>query len=155
MSSRKRRAPGASPISQQNAYHDTGSVATDSYMSTWNDPTSGAGDMSGFSDPSLYDQLSYASNVGGQPSTHNRVISLDGVNGNGDMGTQGQLVRRNPNQQLARARGAWDPYNSSNPSGTWENTDDDEELERKAMIAKKDAQSKRKQIPPFVQKLSR
>jgi heat shock transcription factor len=33
--------------------------------------------------------------------------------------------------------------------------DDDEELEQKAAIAKKDAQSKRKQIPPFVQKLSR
>jgi heat shock transcription factor len=33
--------------------------------------------------------------------------------------------------------------------------DDDEELEHKAAAAKKDAQAKRKQIPPFVQKLSR
>lgn len=29
------------------------------------------------------------------------------------------------------------------------------ELEQRALLAKKDAQAKRKQIPPFVQKLSR
>lgn len=37
--------------------------------------------------------------------------------------------------------------------GAW--GDDVPELERRAQIAKKDAQAKRKQIPPFVQKLSR
>lgn len=34
-------------------------------------------------------------------------------------------------------------------------SDDLDELDRKAAVAKKEAQSKRKQIPPFVQKLSR
>jgi heat shock transcription factor, other eukaryote len=36
---------------------------------------------------------------------------------------------------------------------TWLNTTDD--LEQKAQIARRDTQAKRKQIPPFVQKLSR
>jgi heat shock transcription factor len=108
-------------------YPQDASMPTDQYMS-WNDPTMGA-DM----------------------------VSLDGLNDVSapDMGA-GQLVRRNPNQQLAPAprRGQWDGYNS--PTQQWETiADDDEELEQKAAIAKKDAQAKRKQIPPFVQKLSR
>jgi heat shock transcription factor len=37
--------------------------------------------------------------------------------------------------------------------GGWINTD--EQLEQRALIAKREAQAKRKQIPPFVQKLSR
>lgn len=37
-----------------------------------------------------------------------------------------------------------------------QNEDDDEQdLDRKVQLAKRDAQGKRKQIPPFVQKLSR
>lgn len=35
----------------------------------------------------------------------------------------------------------------------WRNEGDD--LDQKALVAKRDAQAKRKQIPPFVQKLSR
>jgi heat shock transcription factor len=121
-------------------------------MSSWNDPSSG--DMSGFVDPSFYDELNLAANMG-QPSTHNRVVSLDGLNGSADM-SSGQLVRRNPNQQLAtRAQSGWGPFANADPGAAWEAPDDDEELERKAVVAKKEAQSKRKQIPPFVQKLSR
>ena len=36
---------------------------------------------------------------------------------------------------------------------SWMNDDDD--LEQRAMVAKRESQAKRKQIPPFVQKLSR
>jgi heat shock transcription factor len=127
-------------------------MATDTYMANWNDSPSG--DMGGFADPSLYDGMNFAANMG-QPSTHNRVVSLDGLNGSADA-SAGQLVRRNPNQQLAaRARNPWDPYPSPDPTGVFEAPDDDEELGRKAVVAKKEAQSKRKQIPPFVQKLSR
>ena len=39
--------------------------------------------------------------------------------------------------------------------GRMEENDNIELLEEKAAVAKRDAQSKRKQIPPFVQKLSR
>jgi heat shock transcription factor len=40
-------------------------------------------------------------------------------------------------------------------NGAMEENDSIERLEERAAIAKRDAQSKRKQIPPFVQKLSR
>ena len=40
-------------------------------------------------------------------------------------------------------------------NGIMEETDNLELLEERAAVAKRDAQSKRKQIPPFVQKLSR
>jgi heat shock transcription factor, other eukaryote len=39
------------------------------------------------------------------------------------------------------------------PEGDW--GDDIADLEARAMVAKREAQSKRKQIPPFVQKLNR
>ncbi|KAF2639012.1 hypothetical protein P280DRAFT_360827, partial [Massarina eburnea CBS 473.64] len=151
MASRKRRAPGASPIGQQNTY-PAGPVTTDAYMN-WNDPAAVGGDLGSYHDPALFDAVNFTGNAA-QPSTHNRVVSLDGLSASPDIGS-GQLVRRNPNQQLtARGQTPWDNFNQ-NPSNTWENAaDDDEELERKAAIAKKDAQAKRKQIPPFVQKLS-
>jgi heat shock transcription factor len=120
----------------------------------WNDPAPVGGDMGAY-DPALFDGINFVSN-NEQPSTHNRVVSLEDLGGGPEM-LSGQLVRRNPNQQVAtRGQTPWDNYNQ-NPSGAWENAamEDNEELERKAAIAKKDAQAKRKQIPPFVQKLSR
>lgn len=75
-----------------------------------------------------------------------------------------QLVRRDTNQQLTMRtpqRSQWSSIaNNQRPvdSRVWENMGDDEEeqdVDTKAALAKKDAQSKRKQIPPFVQKLSR
>ena len=126
-------------------YQQDASLPTDQYMN-WND-SSISTDMNAFNDPTLYD-------YGNSPITgHNRVVSLDGMNNDVEMNS-GQLIRRNQNQQLAPRRGQWDGY----PSPTqqqWETVDDDEELEQKAALAKKDAQTKRKQIPPFVQKLSR
>ncbi|KAF2404811.1 hypothetical protein EJ06DRAFT_456572, partial [Trichodelitschia bisporula] len=66
-----------------------------------------------------------------------------------------QLIRRNPQQQVAtRVRSAWtDPTGQMPPPG-WEQVEEEEDLEAKAMAAKREAQAKRKQIPPFVQKLS-
>lgn len=145
MASRKRRAPGASPQAPLQTYPQEATLPTDQYMN-WNDSTLGA-DLNAFNDPTLYDY----GNTG--MGNHNRVVSLEGLNDGTEMNS-GQLVRRNQNQQLASRRGQWDGF----PSPTqqqWETVDDDEELEQKAAIAKKDAQSKRKQIPPFVQKLSR
>ena len=149
MSTRKRRAPVAEPQASMQTYPQDASVPTDQYMN-WNDSAISA-DMGAFHDPTLFDN--YGTNT--MSNGHNRVTSLDGLNEVPDI-ISGQLVRRNPNQQLAPAprRGQWDGYPS--PGGQWENVaDDDEELEQKAAVAKKDAQAKRKQIPPFVQKLSR
>ncbi|CAG5188769.1 uncharacterized protein ALTATR162_LOCUS12028 [Alternaria atra] len=144
MSNRKRRAPGASPQAPTQTYQHDIPAPTDPYMD-WSNPTAGA-DMN-FTDPPLYDN--YGQSMGGG---HNRVVSLDGYTDGTEM--TGQLVRRNTNQQLAPAprRNQWDGFPS--PTQQWETVDDDEELEQKAAIAKKDAQAKRKQIPPFVQKLS-
>ncbi|KAF2004407.1 hypothetical protein P154DRAFT_42660 [Amniculicola lignicola CBS 123094] len=173
MSTRKRRAPGTSPPVQQvseisnNVYaQNTSNMSPDQYMTNWNDQISSsaaAGMNPTFGDPSLFDGMNYTGNTGGGQSMHNRIVSLDGMEDGSFPGTAptgasnpGQLVRRNPNQQLA-ARGAssWEPFNSNAQPEEWENENEDEELEQKALIAKKEAQAKRKQIPPFVQKLSR
>lgn len=71
-----------------------------------------------------------------------------------------QLVRRNPNQQLAtRGRPAWQDSATGlrPPQPSWEHGDDEDEqeLEQRAAAAKRVALANRKQIPPFVQKLSR
>jgi heat shock transcription factor len=145
MASRKRRAPGASPQAPMQTFQQDASLPTDQYMN-WTDSNLGA-DLNAFNDATLYD---YGN--GAMPG-HNRVVSLEGLDDGTEMNS-GQLIRRNQNQQLASRRGQWDGF----PSPTqqqWETVDDDEELDQKAAIAKKDAQSKRKQIPPFVQKLSR
>lgn len=66
------------------------------------------------------------------------------------------------NQMVARPRydsqpnHQWGDGTNGGPGsgeGAW--GDDIQELEAKAQIAKKDATAKRKQIPPFVQKLNR
>lgn len=76
----------------------------------------------------------------------------------------GQLVRRETNNQLTRQinhyapldQDIWNDVSNEVPEAI-EFVEDDEELEKKAALAKKEAQSKRppKQIPPFIQKLSR
>ncbi|KAF2199313.1 hypothetical protein GQ43DRAFT_376583 [Delitschia confertaspora ATCC 74209] len=173
MSNRKRRAPGASPHLRQqsdlqnNIYtQDAGSLGTESYLSNWNDPSASADLANAFAESSLFDGTGFSGNINSPRghSTHSRVISLDGLNDVSSANPTpsgasypGQLVRRNPNQQLAaRARTPWDAFNELSPGqqGGWEHTDDDEDLEQKALLARKDAQAKRKQIPPFVQKLS-
>lgn len=114
-----------------------------------------------FQDPHFFE---YASSIRPQDnqSTHGRVISLDRVPDMSaiqqtDIPPAGTLVRRNPHQQVAARRLApWGDSFQHREQGEIHNMeDDDEELEQKALLARKDAQSKRKQIPPFVQKLSR
>lgn len=81
-----------------------------------------------------------------------------------------QLTRRPINRQLVSTgqRTAFDtsdiPWgqfgdesmlDAQHANGALEENDNIELLEERAQMAKRDAQSKRKQIPPFVQKLSR
>ncbi|KAJ5941718.1 hypothetical protein N7516_001886 [Penicillium verrucosum] len=72
-----------------------------------------------------------------------------------------QLARRQANQVVSRNRGYEQPPASyvenggntgNGESGAW--GESLEELYRRALAAKRDSQAKRKQIPPFVQKLS-
>lgn len=167
MSSRKRRAPGAAPkVQQQSGIQsttyppETGNMVTDQYLNNWNDASIPGEMNNAFADSSFYDYAEQLRAATAGQSNHNRIVSLDGLNDGSAASADsnpGQLVRRNPNQQLA-ARGStpWDAFNNNGQQPGWEPAEEeDEELEQKAMLARKDAQSKRKQIPPFVQKLSR
>ncbi|KAB8627239.1 hypothetical protein FH972_026072 [Carpinus fangiana] len=157
---RKRPAPGTSPPMQQHNLstnqsgldlQDLGDVSQmpDDQFLSWGNPISGDG-MTDTFDPTTF------STDFSMPSQTNTALP-NGVASN-------QLVRRNTNQQLARARGftpitqnneLWPDYNN-NGGQAWQQDEDDEELDRRAAEAKRDAQSKRpaKQIPPFIQKLS-
>ena len=147
--SRKRPAPGTTPASFQqqmqpaaNGYGGgLGPQLSDDQFLQWGQtaqPTNAFNDASTFS--------SSANNFGGnsvQPSN--------------------QLARRAVNLPVNRGRA----YNDSNDlqwvdpangnaqqlDSAW--ADDLDELEQKAQVVKKEAQAKRKQIPPFVQKLNR
>ena len=147
--SRKRPAPGASPQPYQQPMHS----AANSYN---------AGPIPHLSDEQFL-QLGYNAQ---QPSsftdtsTYNN--SANNFSGNGARPSN-QLARRPMNQVANRGRSYNDSnglqwVDSANGSGqqldsAW--NDDIEALERKAQSVKKIAQEKRKQIPPFVQKLSR
>ncbi|GAB7347823.1 hypothetical protein MBLNU459_g5360t1 [Dothideomycetes sp. NU459] len=169
--SRKRAAPGASPRAQQD-----GGAQAFSYQqmedSPLNDQSANfrnavANDTAtSFPDLANFDANFYSSALNGaQPQTHGAGASSNPSN------SSNQLVRRSTNQQLTQRtpqRSQWSNFNNSsnnnsnnntllqNADRVWENMEEEDEpdLDQKAAIAKKDAQAKRKQIPPFVQKLS-
>lgn len=63
-----------------------------------------------------------------------------------------QMVRRPMNQLTRQPAGQWPELSEASTDGAW--SDDIQDLEIKAQTAKREAQTKRKQIPPFVQKLN-
>lgn len=100
-----------------------------------------------YQDPNFDDPNLFASSLNNiQPSTYGSNLAPPTPSTD--------LVRRARNQQLAPQAGQeqWNGYGNMTGRGDEE---DEQELERKVALAKKDAQGKRKQIPPFVQKLSR
>ncbi|KAF2093957.1 hypothetical protein NA57DRAFT_80962 [Rhizodiscina lignyota] len=157
---RKRPAPGASPLQQQStppmfnsnnfsAYPDTSANSGDQFMD-WNtvEGLNGAGNP--YDSGSNFDANYYNNALNNMANTQNTAAA-----------SSNQLVRRNTNQQIAaRSKPAggnlWQDLDNTGQVSEWPTTtvENDEELEKRAMAAKKEAQSKRKQIPPFVQKLS-
>ncbi|KAF2841404.1 hypothetical protein M501DRAFT_929319 [Patellaria atrata CBS 101060] len=114
-------------------------------MYSWNDSGGLNNVTSSYAEGPVYDANSFPANVAAQGTTQQPLVFSN------------QLVRRNQNNQVARGH-------FTNPS-EWQDTnnpiipqsdfdEDEEQLEQKALEAKKEAQRKRKQIPPFVQKLS-
>jgi heat shock transcription factor, other eukaryote len=118
-----------------------------------------AGDNgAGYADPAnAYNMNSYVGNGMAQTSYDQAVPN-----------SSTQLARRPLNRQLVQTGPRYD--NTADPWGQFgdeslldpqaansmmEENDNIEALEERAAVAKRDAQSKRKQIPPFVQKLSR
>jgi heat shock transcription factor len=153
--SRKRPAPGSAPAMatqpMQQDYSTPTQLTNDQFL-RW----SQAGDNTNYADP--YNMNSFVNNAVSSQQYQQPVQA-----------SSTQLARRPMNRQMVPTapRAAFDnpndPWGSfgddnlldpQNPNGM-EETDNIELLEEKAVIAKRDAQSKRKQIPPFVQKLSR
>ena len=160
---RKRPAPGTSPMVQQ-------PNAPQSNYQYQQQPLDNTNDFSNFdfsnafptdqnySDPANFDPnaFSYSLNTQ-QPQT---------FGGNNFAPTPStELVRRSRNQQVlpqGQAQGqasgqrqdAWGGGGyAGNMNGSVED-EDEQDLDARVALAKKDAQGKRKQIPPFVQKLS-
>jgi heat shock transcription factor, other eukaryote len=143
--SRKRPAPGANPTPypqqvQQPAMFNTNAVPqlSDDQFLQWGQS---AQEPSAYQDASVYGTNSNNYNANNQSPSN-------------------QLTRRPPmSQVVTRPRfdgpstQPWAEEPNSATVSAW--ADDIQELERKAQVAKKDAQAKRKQIPPFVQKLNR
>lgn len=99
-------------------------------------------------------------NFGGQAilqSPYNQVASTQVTR----RANNRQLVPTAPRPGFDASTGLWNQFPEEGVDqqiandGEMEEDDNVELLEERAAVAKRDAQSKRKQIPPFVQKLSR
>ncbi|OJD12256.1 hypothetical protein AJ78_07114 [Emergomyces pasteurianus Ep9510] len=141
--SRKRPAPGASPTSQQQIVPADPQLSNDQFLQWGGQP----GPIHSESPAVLPGSSQYPS-----------VPHPADVN---SMQASNQLTRRPDHQLVSRAR-LHDPNLISLMDPSRSRTDDrgdptvaetEAELEQRALLAKKDAQAKRKQIPPFVQKL--
>ncbi|KAL1964366.1 hypothetical protein VTN77DRAFT_7051 [Rasamsonia byssochlamydoides] len=153
--SRKRPAPGTSPVVHQQIgsipnYSNPGAqLSNDQFLQWGQDPAVTAVNPP----PSFPADVNVNSFNPAQYATTGQDVSVAGAS------PSNQLTRRQPmNQLVSRNRGYEQPtappslldHNSSN-DGWGESL---AELEQRALIAKREAQAKRKQIPPFVQKLS-
>ncbi|KAI3327677.1 hypothetical protein HD806DRAFT_330902 [Xylariaceae sp. AK1471] len=138
--SRKRPAPGSIPIQQQmpQQYH------TSEQMLRWNgDNTSNSANPYGVMSPA---QTPFTQGVPG-PSN-----ALARRGGNNALVTSNRTFSPQPNDP-------WPGFADDNlipnqPNGPLDEHDNIELLEERAQRAKREAQAKRKQIPPFVQKLN-
>lgn len=150
--SRKRPAPGTSPpyqvLPQAQPYSNHPELSNDQFLQ-WsqnlqNEPQS---NLAFNNDPNFYSQSGFSSTTGVQ--VPNQLVKAP----------TGQLVtRQRVNNEVNGAQ--WTPErgnNGNNGSPQREGAEEDDlpTLQAKALEAKKEAQAKRKQIPPFVQKLSR
>lgn len=158
---RKRQAPGASPVQQAQQQHqqqqpseldlksEASQMATDQYLQ-WH-------------------QQHLANSAMSYPDTANDLTTnlfnaLNQATPPPPPAVSNQLARRPATHHLVprtnfanTADDSWPmiPEDGMQPpqDQAWRNSNDD--LEREAQIARRDTQAKRKQIPPFVQKLSR
>ncbi|ETS79419.1 hypothetical protein PFICI_09272 [Pestalotiopsis fici W106-1] len=153
--SRKRRAPGSEPASMQTAYFPPPPPsAIPDQSSTWT--ANNANFMENSTNPNPYGMVS---------SPHQAQFTQQGV----PIATPSTaLARRGMNNQLVAANRSYTPQQNelwanftddslvpqSNGGNAQDEHDNVELLEEKAQKAKREAQAKRKQIPPFVQKLN-
>ena len=137
---------------------------TDEQLLRWGQDALNSATGSAHSDPAL----DYSVNAYGGFNS-NLLQSAASPNTQQQSGHSTQLARRPANQQQLVSRGprsfadgddGWLDHGDGLYDGQLENgysinDDNIDALERRAVIAKREAQAKRKQIPPFIQKLSR
>ena len=150
-SSRKRPAPGASPLGHEKL-RDIKDVQYSMAPPEFTQQTP-SNTLPNYEDPTNYGTANLTSYLHNSNMPNNLPASPLG----------NQVVRRQPDNQIVPMMS----YNNSDyPLGTdygglQQSTEDGwpaaqyDDLDQKALIAKRDAQAKRKQIPPFIQKLSR
>ncbi|KAJ5664815.1 uncharacterized protein N7477_007263 [Penicillium maclennaniae] len=151
---RKRPAPGTAPTGQApmsavpnySSSNPGSQLSNDQFLQWGQNPATSASNSSSFADSSTYNPAAYATS---------QELSAPGA------ASSNQLARRQAaNQLVSRNRGYEQSptvYQENNgqdggQSGAW--GESLEELYQRALAAKRDSQAKRKQIPPFVQKLS-
>lgn len=149
---RKRPAPGASPIVPVQPMQQPYTTSPQDQVLRWTggvaDPNSFAGASQNVGPYVMNTQAQYAPSFP-QPST---AIARRTPNR--------ALVPTNPRPPYDAASELWAGFGDDSgliqaPNGGVDEHDNIELLEEKAQVAKREAQAKRKQIPPFVQKLSR
>jgi heat shock transcription factor len=152
--SRKRAAPGASPTPQQQQMTQTYPSASTQMSNTDFRWPQGSNNTDNMVFPDTYNLPTYSNAPQQQYGNQQQASSST------------QLARRPMNQHLMQTQryddpNAWGQYGdeqldvvAAGNGGVAEN-DNIELLEERAAVAKRESQSKRKQIPPFVQKLSR
>ncbi|QIW99022.1 hypothetical protein AMS68_004540 [Peltaster fructicola] len=147
---RKRPAPGTTPMTQQpldTSAYDFTQVPTDFSNYDFSTDSFTQPDVT-YADTSYNDSNAFASGLNNNNTQYPAFSSNIAA-----QPTSTELVRRTRNQQLAARNGQQEQWSEYPASGQTDD-EDEQELERKIASAKRDAQGKRKQIPPFVQKLS-
>lgn len=156
---RKRPAPGTAPASQPQpglvpAYataNPGAQLSNDQFLQWGQNPPPSAINASTYTDPSTYNPATFAAS---QDPTAPAVPAAPGpANQLARRQAQNQLVTRNRGYEQAPTVYAENTPDAGGESATW--GESLEELYQRALAAKSDAKAKRKQIPPFVQKLSR
>lgn len=150
---RKRPAPGTSPavhpqLGQLPNYPPTSGspLSNDQFLQWGQNPSPNTVAPASFPDANTY-------NTGALPASAHDISGVSTANN--------QVARRTPSNQIVNRSRSYeqlpaplsDPSNVPSEPGGW--SESLEELYKRALAAKREAQAKRKQIPPFVQKLSR
>lgn len=150
---RKRPAPGTTPATHPQMasvpnYANPGSqLSNDQFLQWGQNPSTNAINTAALTDSSTYNQQAYPTNQELSAAASNQLARRQQ--------SSQQLVSRNRGYEQAPT--AYPDHNATvgppGESGAW--GESLEELYQRAQVAKRESQAKRKQIPPFVQKLSR
>ncbi len=152
------RPPPAAPLMQQPSLQyqpavDASHLPTGSY-SSWGTGPAMPDSMLAYPVATTYGQNAYGSAVTENVSRGDPALPTAVTN------VSNQLIRRNQNQQVATLNRAfvtseWDSSSNTLPVAGVDPHLTDAQLDAQALNVRRTAQSSRKQIPPFIQKLQR